>query len=223
MKNDQPALLQKYIELRHHSVGLRSTDRHDSGAGAEPLGRPSAITASFRLVDVRMLLRSIAEPPRRSRPARPGPGRPAPRRPRAAQSVPASKKISIWRHGAAEPAERPHQPRRQAALPVRKPVARCPGNVRIRSRLTGAEQRADHDQTEPVPDGAGQGREDQPAQDDARQHLAARGGRRASRSAPRRARRPGRKPRTPRKIAWPSGGGPRRMSSWTCMIQMRSM
>ena len=32
-KNDQPALLQKYIRLRAHSVGLTSIVDHDSGAG----------------------------------------------------------------------------------------------------------------------------------------------------------------------------------------------
>src|SRR5581483_1589385 len=45
MKKHQPALLQKYIPLSSHSVGLASIARHDSGGGTASSRAPSRIRA----------------------------------------------------------------------------------------------------------------------------------------------------------------------------------
>src|SRR5262245_29252349 len=52
MKKHQPALLKKYMPHRHHSVGLRSMVRHDSGAGfGDSTDWPRIKTSSPSLTD----------------------------------------------------------------------------------------------------------------------------------------------------------------------------
>src|SRR5438128_258211 len=104
MKKHHPALLQKYIRLRHHSVGLRSIARHDKAAGLAVVRIPSSIqarSASLTLGCSRGVSRNqMKKPITQAEPTTPN-TRNAPRQPN-------QKAQTEMRNGATAPPQRPN-------------------------------------------------------------------------------------------------------------------